>query len=106
MSATRYFLKKCGLTIMVPLGLAFGFVLFTYMPALAQTEGIIRTARSTSPFASLLLICMGAQILIAAGLGIYFLRRLFSSGPRPTHLSVRCGGTVCNLLRMAGLMSR
>jgi hypothetical protein len=82
MLASRYLLTKYGLTTMVPLALTVVFVMFTAMPAMGQTEGIIRNGTSqlfVPPI--LLLICMGAQILIAAGLGIYFLRRFFHRSP-------------------------
>ena len=91
MSALRNFLAKYELATKVPLILTVVLVLFTAIPAMGQMEEFIRNGKSTSQFSApslLLLICIGAQVLIAAGLGIYFLRRLFCSGSlqSPGHL--------------------
>ena len=91
MSSLRDFLAKCGLATKGSLILTVVLVLFTAMPAMGQMEEFIRNGKSASQFFAptlLLLICIGAQVLIAAGLGIYFLRRLIYSGSlqSPGHL--------------------
>jgi hypothetical protein len=91
MAALKIFLAKYGLATRVPLILTVVLVLFTAIPAMGQMEEFIRNGKSPSPFFAptlLLLISIGAQVLIAAGLGIYFLRRFFYSGSlqSPGHL--------------------
>jgi len=75
--------QKRGELVMVILGLIGVFVLFSAMPAMGQTGEIVRSGWSTNPSlvpTFLLLTCMGAQVLIAASLGIYLLRRGLKSG--------------------------
>ncbi len=98
MLTLKYFFAKYELTTK---GLLFLtgvlFVLFTAMPAMGQTGEIIRNEWNRSQLfvpAFLLLICMGAQVLIAASLGIYFLRRCLKSG------SVKRPGILTKALNM------